>query len=176
MRQHVAVYLFCCVFFFVWNLQSYPAVLVLASKQDSIIPFEGVQKYVSKLKLCVQQHWSNTGQELSTKQTWMSLLSTNTSVFTESPIPRGTVLFHIDKHHNHHGSGENTQTLKEVVNLLPYEMVRIIATVKNLAIPSWHLYTGDAVACCLTAAIMRLWLQCATNWGQYITLSSVGFK
>ena len=121
MRQHVAVYQFCCIcrlkqLF----LQSYPAMLVLASKQDSIIPFEGVQKYVSKLKLCVQQHQSNTGQELRTKRTWVSLLSTNARMFTKSPISRGTVLFHIDKHHNHHGSGENTQTLKEVVYLLPH--------------------------------------------------------
>ena len=107
--------------------------LVLASKRDNIIPFEGVQKYVSKLKLCVDQHRSNTSQKLSMKQTWMSPLSTKTwtGMFTELPILRGTVLFHIDKHHNHHGSGENRHTLKEVVHLLPCEMVRAICMPKS---------------------------------------------
>lgn len=108
------------------SLQDYPAMLVLASKRDNIIPFEGVQKYVSKLRLCVEQHRSNTSQKLSMKQTWMSLLSTKTwtGMFTESPIPRGTVLFHIDKHHNHHGSGENRHTLKEVYSTLACSHVR----------------------------------------------------
>ena len=68
--------------------------LVVASKWDDVIPFEGVQKYVNKLKLCVKQHRFTIGQE-SGRNTWMSFLPVNArdlGAFTRSSVPRGTIL------------------------------------------------------------------------------------
>ena len=90
--------------------------LVTASKQDDVIPFEGVQKYVNKLQFCLQQHQMKAGQESGTR-TWMSLLPVNKSpgAFTGSSVSRGTILFHVDKRHGHHGSRESVEASKEVV-------------------------------------------------------------
>jgi len=106
--------------------------LVVASKWDDVIPFEGVQKYVNKLKLCVKQHQSTIGQE-SGRNTWMSFLSVNArdlGAFTRSSVPRGTILFQVDKRHGHQGSSDSVEASKEVVRMLCNQTAMVKAQIK----------------------------------------------
>ena len=72
--------------------------LVSASKTDAVVPFAGVQKYVSRLKQCLQDHRGG--------QPWV--------LSRPSRIPRGTIVFHIDRQHGHHGSADMQDKFKQV--------------------------------------------------------------
>ena len=71
--------------------------MVWASKVDDVIPFSGVESYVKELKNCIQQHRNN-----------LNLFSNNYCFYcqskSKSSISRGSVLFCVDKNHDHYSS------------------------------------------------------------------------
>ena len=70
-----------------------------ASRVDNVIPFSGVRSYVKELRKCVQRHRSinNNGNLVSSKQ--FHCQSRN-----KSSVPRGSVLFYVDRYHDHYSS------------------------------------------------------------------------
>ena len=86
-----------------------------ASRADDVIPFSGVEKYVKKLRRCVQQHRNTTSSHMSRRLDSSDKLYHRGSRI-KSLIPRGSVLFHVDERHDHYSSDRSLHQKFEMVS------------------------------------------------------------
>ena len=106
---------------------------ISASTIDEIVPFEGVEKYVTKLKQCIQTHRNhlpthtriNHSDDDSVAHTtatgggesgrgFSRYLKRELFFSSSSEVTRGCVVFHVDDKYGHFGSDNAEENLKEV--------------------------------------------------------------